>query len=89
MMRRSSRSSICMLCVGSYRELHESADGDWRDEEVARLSGERYRRRTRVLGMPDDNLRIRILVDDGTRTGALRPLAEEIVHVMPDGHFLR
>jgi hypothetical protein len=46
----------------SYRELRECADGDWRDAEVAGLSGERYRRRTRALGTPDDNLHIRILV---------------------------
>jgi hypothetical protein len=73
----------------SYRELRECADGDWRDEDVSGLSGELFRRRTRVLGTSDDNLHIRIVVDDGTRVGALRPLAEEIVHVMPDGHFLR
>lgn len=73
----------------THRALRERADGDWHDEEVAGLSGQRYRRRTRVLGTPDDNMHIRILVDDGTRAGALRPLAEEIVHVMPDGHFLR
>jgi hypothetical protein len=70
-------------------ELRERADGDWRDEEVAGLSGQRYRRRTRVLNAPDEAMHIRILADDGTRAGALRPLAEEIVHVTPDGQFLR
>jgi hypothetical protein len=56
---------------------------------VAGLSGELFRRRTRILATRDDNLHIRTFVDDGTRLGALRPLAEEIVHVLPDGHFLR
>jgi hypothetical protein len=69
--------------------LREQASGDWRDEEIAGLSGHRYRRRTRILATPDGQLHIRIVVDDGTRIGALRPLAEEIVHVLPDGHFLR
>jgi hypothetical protein len=72
-----------------HAELVRRAGGRWVDEEVAGLSGRTYRRRVRVLRSPDDILHIRILIDDGTRTGALRPLAEEIVHVMPDGHFLR
>jgi hypothetical protein len=72
----------------SYGELLERADGRWRDAEVAGLSGEGYRRRTRIL-RGAELLHIRIVVDRGTRAGALRPLAEEIVHVTPDGHFLR
>jgi hypothetical protein len=71
-----------------YSELARRAGSGWSDEHVAGLSGVRYRRRTRVL-RSDDLLHIRILVDDGTRAGSLQPLAEEIVHVMPDGHFLR
>src|SRR5919198_381528 len=71
-----------------YSELARRAEGGWTDEDVAGLSGVAYRRRTRVL-RSDDLLHIRILIDDGTRAGSLRPLAEEIVHVMPDGHFLR
>jgi hypothetical protein len=71
-----------------YAELSSRAGGGWVDEEVTGLAGVSYRRRTRVL-RSGDRLHIRILVDDGTRAGALRPLAEEIVHVMPDGHFLR
>ena len=70
-------------------ELVRRAGGGWADEEVVGLSGATYRRRTRVLRGADARLHIRILVDDGTRRGSLRPLAEEIVHVMPDGHFLR
>jgi hypothetical protein len=72
-----------------HAELTGRAGGGWVDEEVAGLAGLTYRRRTRVLRGHDDRLHIRILVDDGTRRGSLRPLAEEIVHVMPDGHFLR
>jgi hypothetical protein len=70
-------------------ELVRRAGSGWADEEVAALSGATYRRRTRILRGSDGRLHIRILVDDGTRRGSLRPLAEEIVHVMPDGHFLR
>jgi hypothetical protein len=71
-----------------YAELDRRAGGGWIDEQVEGLSGVTYRRRTRVLSS-GDRLHIRILIDDGTRVGALRPLAEEIVHVLPDGHFLR
>src|SRR5919109_2201092 len=71
-----------------YAELDRRVGGGWVDEQVEGLSGIRYRRRTRVLSS-GDRLHIRILIDDGTRMGALRPLAEEIVHVLPDGHFLR
>jgi hypothetical protein len=73
----------------AHAELVARAGGAWVDERVTGLSGVTYRRRTRVLRGADGNLHIRILVDDGTRAGSLRPLAEEIVHVLPDGHFLR
>jgi hypothetical protein len=95
--RREGTDDAGLLAAAQLHELRQlphdelvaRAGGRWVDEEVAGLSGRTYRRRTRVLSSPDDHLHIRILIDDGTRTGALRPLAEEIVHVLPDGHFLR
>ena len=70
-----------------YEELRRRAGEGTRVEDVETLSGTTMARRTKVTAR-DGELQVLVQVDDGTPSGRLDPLAEELVVVGPEGDMV-
>ena len=71
-----------------YAELRARADGGTQVEDLDGLSGERYRRRTMIKRFPcggEEELHIKLQVDDGSLLGRLNPLADALPHPSSGG----
>jgi hypothetical protein len=79
------------LRQASYGELRGRAGAEPEVEEVSGPSGDRFRRRTSVKRFErggQEELLVTVRVDDGSLLTRWNPLAEEMVHVGPDGEMV-
>lgn len=74
-----------------YGELRRKAEDDAEVEELSGLSGERYRRHTSIKRLHrggEEELHIKVRVDDGSLLGRLDPLADDLIIATPDGEMV-
>ena len=74
----------------SFDELRARAESGAEVEQLAGVSGGRFRRRTTVKRFTRDGreeLRVVVAVDRGGLRGRLNPLAEELIVATPDGEM--